>query len=343
MAKAKKCDTLALAKSEQKAVVKKSKQIKQKLKTGEIKLRTKFRPKKIKAVDRGLVYISHIPHGFYEEEMRQYFKQFGRVTNVLVCRSSKTGNSKGYGYVEFAHPEVAKIAAETMNNYLMFKKRIIAEFVPPEKRPPHIFHGKRTTINRVPTKIRREKQIQHKNRSIEEETHLKIVKKKLDRVSKKLERLQKLGIECKLSALKTAKKNTGFDDNKKLLTPKVKSPIKEEKSIKKESKITKVLKNKLKLPKKEQEESKELITPKKSKISNKKQVKETKSVKTENGKKKVDKTAKVKAGVKKGKENAVEAINKIKKAGGIVKSKAKKAASVLDTKKLKKADRKSVV
>lgn len=31
----------------------------------------------------------------------------------------QTGRSCGYGYVEFFRPEVAKIAAETMNNYLM--------------------------------------------------------------------------------------------------------------------------------------------------------------------------------------------------------------------------------
>jgi RNA recognition motif-containing protein len=74
---------------------------------------------------RGLVYVGHLPHGFYEEEIKGYFKQFGRVTNAKVCRSKKTGNSKGYGYVEFAYDDVAKVAAETMNNYLMFKKKII--------------------------------------------------------------------------------------------------------------------------------------------------------------------------------------------------------------------------
>lgn len=32
------------------------------------------------------------------------------------------GSSEGYAYVEFAHIEVAKIAAETMNNYLMYEE-----------------------------------------------------------------------------------------------------------------------------------------------------------------------------------------------------------------------------
>lgn len=34
----------------------------------------------------------------------------------------QSGRSKGYAFIEFLHPEVAKIAAETMNNYLMFNR-----------------------------------------------------------------------------------------------------------------------------------------------------------------------------------------------------------------------------
>lgn len=69
--------------------------------------------------------MGHIPHGFYEQEMREFFSQFGIVTRVKLCRSENSGRSKGYGYVEFLHTDVAKIAAETMNNYLMFKRRLV--------------------------------------------------------------------------------------------------------------------------------------------------------------------------------------------------------------------------
>ena len=33
---------------------------------------------------RGVVYISHIPHGFYEKQMQQFFTQFGSVTNLRL-------------------------------------------------------------------------------------------------------------------------------------------------------------------------------------------------------------------------------------------------------------------
>ena len=41
----------------------------------------------------------------------------------------KTGNTKHYGFIEFDSIEVAKVAAETMNNYLLFGHLIKCEVV----------------------------------------------------------------------------------------------------------------------------------------------------------------------------------------------------------------------
>lgn len=43
--------------------------------------------KRRKVYPRGVVYLGHIPHGFYEEQMTDYFKQFGEITRVRVARS----------------------------------------------------------------------------------------------------------------------------------------------------------------------------------------------------------------------------------------------------------------
>ena len=91
---------------------------------------------------RAVIYISHLPHGFYEKELRQYLLQFGAVTNLRLGRSRKTGGSKGYAFVEFKYPEVAQIVCDTMNNYLMFDKLVKCQLVPPEKMDRKIFLGK---------------------------------------------------------------------------------------------------------------------------------------------------------------------------------------------------------
>ena len=43
----------------------------------------------MQAVERGVVYLGRIAHGFYEEEMKGYFSQFGEVTRVRLSRSKK--------------------------------------------------------------------------------------------------------------------------------------------------------------------------------------------------------------------------------------------------------------
>lgn len=46
------------------------------------------------------------------------------VLPFIVDFPLQTGNSKGYGFVEFESEDVAKIVGETMNNYL-FGERLL--------------------------------------------------------------------------------------------------------------------------------------------------------------------------------------------------------------------------
>ncbi len=77
-----------------------------------------------------VIYVGHVPHGFYEDQMRGFFSQFGDVTNLRLSRSKKTGGSKGYGFIQFADSETAKVAAETMDKYLMHGKQLVAHVAP---------------------------------------------------------------------------------------------------------------------------------------------------------------------------------------------------------------------
>ncbi|KAJ7945167.1 MKI67 FHA domain-interacting nucleolar phosphoprotein [Quillaja saponaria] len=64
-------------------------------------------------------YGGRIPHGFYEKEMEEFFKQFACllsvVNGILLGFSSKTGNSKHFGFIEFESSEVAQVVADFMN------------------------------------------------------------------------------------------------------------------------------------------------------------------------------------------------------------------------------------
>nr|XP_060623456.1 MKI67 FHA domain-interacting nucleolar phosphoprotein [Anolis sagrei ordinatus] len=89
----------------------------------------------------GVIYVGHLPRGLYEPQLREYFNQFGTVTRLRLSRSKKTGGSKGYAFVEFEYDEVAKIVADTMNNYLFGERILKCHFMPPEKVHPALFKG----------------------------------------------------------------------------------------------------------------------------------------------------------------------------------------------------------
>ncbi|KAK4881195.1 hypothetical protein RN001_004514 [Aquatica leii] len=166
------------------------------VKTSNMKTVKKPFKKKFSQVKHGWVYIGHIPHGFYEEEMTAYFEQFGKIINVRVCRSRKTGKSKGYGFIEFADEGVAKIAATTMHNYLMFKKRLDAKFIPAEKmRKYKMSKGTPWSEQNYPLKQIRKDANAFKNAHRDDATYLKKCRHYIAHYKKSIEKLQTLGID----------------------------------------------------------------------------------------------------------------------------------------------------
>ncbi|XP_078047016.1 MKI67 FHA domain-interacting nucleolar phosphoprotein-like [Augochlora pura] len=145
--------------------------------------------------NRGLVYLGHIPHGFYEEQMNDYFKQFGKITRVRVSRSRNTGKSRGYGYIEFENADVAKIAAETMDNYLMCGRLMKATYIPPEKQHPRYFAGKDWSMEDYP-KLRN-RTVTNELKSINTVEHTTFAKRTRSRLAALEKKLKDKGIDLK--------------------------------------------------------------------------------------------------------------------------------------------------
>jgi nucleolar protein 15 len=98
---------------------------------------------------RGVLYIGHLPYGFFEEQLKDFFSQFGEVTRHKLARNRR-GRSKHYGFVEFAVPEVAAIAADTMNRYLLFERTLVCEYLAPSRVHPRLFDATNTKFKRIP-------------------------------------------------------------------------------------------------------------------------------------------------------------------------------------------------
>ncbi|KAI5784701.1 hypothetical protein EDC01DRAFT_777358 [Geopyxis carbonaria] len=100
----------------------------------------------------GIIYLGRIPHGFYEHEMKQYFSQFGTVTRLRLSRNKKTGQSKHYAFIEFNDEDVAQIAADTMNNYLLFGHILKCRVVPRDNLEyvEKLFKGANKRFKKIP-------------------------------------------------------------------------------------------------------------------------------------------------------------------------------------------------
>lgn len=79
---------------------------------------------------------------------------------MRLARSPKTLGSKGYAFIEFRFPEVAEIAADAMNNYLMFKQIIKTVFIPPSDIKHDYFRSGVKKIKKDGTKMLTSKTIQ---------------------------------------------------------------------------------------------------------------------------------------------------------------------------------------
>ncbi|RZC94185.1 hypothetical protein C5167_021428 [Papaver somniferum] len=151
-------------------------------------------PKSGKPLDTSsaVLYIGRIPHGFYEKEMEEFFKQFGSIKRLRIARNKKTGKSKHFGFIEFESPEVAKIVADCMHNYLLFEHLLQVHIIPTEKVHPKLWYG--VTHRYKPlnwTQI--ERNHHNKERTLEE--HRKLVEGIMKRDKKRRLKIEAAGID----------------------------------------------------------------------------------------------------------------------------------------------------
>ncbi|XP_073702295.1 MKI67 FHA domain-interacting nucleolar phosphoprotein [Garra rufa] len=150
----------------------------------------KKRPKTGEPLSSGVVYVAHLPRGLFEPQLKSYFEQFGKVTRLRISRSKKTGGSKGYGFVEFECNEVAKIVAETMNNYLIGERLIKCQIMAPEKVHEKLFVGSRMEFKKP-----KQPALMRYNKRHSEDDLKKVGSKLLSKESKLRKRLAAKGID----------------------------------------------------------------------------------------------------------------------------------------------------
>jgi len=141
--------------------------------------------------DRGVVYLGHLPYGFFESQMLSFFSQFGEVSRLHLSRNKRTGRSQHCAFIEFKDQQVAQIVADSMHRYLMFGHTLTAHLVPKAAQHPNLFKHCNRSFRQIPyTKIAKERH----NRSRTAGEQKKRIKRLLEKELKKRKLLEKLKI-----------------------------------------------------------------------------------------------------------------------------------------------------
>lgn len=150
-----------------------------------------------------VIYLGHIPNGFFETQMNKFFSQFGEVKRLKLFRSLRTGNSKGYAFIEFEDASTAGVVAEAMNGYYLKERRLVCNVVPVEQQHDGMFKIKTSLIAKrsggvgdKKNKISKDAVEESKDSIEADEKILLQVKNSLKaKTSKKQKKLSELGIE----------------------------------------------------------------------------------------------------------------------------------------------------
>ena len=221
----------------------------------------------------GVIYVGHLPWGFLDDNLKKYFSQFGNITRIISPKSSKTGRSVGYAFIEFEDEETARIAAKTMNNYILFEKILKCSFVEDKKKYDRIFlKWKKKFEFKERYKIQCEK-MKKKNK----EEIKTMIQGLLDREEQRREKMKELGIKYEYKGFKEIvdeykKENKSFINKKNDIRKKNKKEEDSDKSDKEESEEIEMENEEIEDNNEQEEEEEEKEIKKKSKSEKNKKI-----------------------------------------------------------------------
>lgn len=79
------------------------------------------------------IYVGNLPHDISEDDLRQAFEVFGKVTSATVIKDIFSGTSKGFGFVEMPAKAEAQAAINGLNSKELKGKMIVVNEARPRE------------------------------------------------------------------------------------------------------------------------------------------------------------------------------------------------------------------
>ena len=82
------------------------------------------------------IYVSNLSFNVQDEDLREFFTEYGEVSSAKVITDKFTGKSRGFGFVEMPDDEAAKKAIAELDNGTVEGRNIrVQEAKPKEDKP----------------------------------------------------------------------------------------------------------------------------------------------------------------------------------------------------------------
>ncbi len=82
------------------------------------------------------IYVSNLSFNVQDEDLKEFFTEYGEVTSAKVITDKFTGKSRGFGFVEMPDNEAAQKAIIELDNGTVEGRNIrVMEAKPKEERP----------------------------------------------------------------------------------------------------------------------------------------------------------------------------------------------------------------
>ena len=87
------------------------------------------------------IFISNLSFNVQDEDLKEFFAEYGEVTSAKIITDKLTGKSRGFGFVEMSDDEAAKKAIAELDNGTVDGRTIkVTEAQPKEKKPARDFN-----------------------------------------------------------------------------------------------------------------------------------------------------------------------------------------------------------
>ena len=82
------------------------------------------------------IYVSNLSFNVQDEDLKEFFAEYGEVTSAKVITDKFTGRSRGFGFVEMSDDAAAQKAIQELDGATVERRAIkVSEAKPREQRP----------------------------------------------------------------------------------------------------------------------------------------------------------------------------------------------------------------